>query len=68
MNPEALIFDLDGTLAHTDKEYRYIIVGQILQEFGDLNPDYSPEEIPDKLEEETKNKIDRFWFGTPEAK
>ncbi|MGV8151601.1 MAG: HAD family hydrolase [Candidatus Nanoarchaeia archaeon] len=41
------IFDLDGTLVHTLPEYRYIVVGQTLREFG-----VSPQ----------NELIDRFWF------
>jgi phosphoglycolate phosphatase-like HAD superfamily hydrolase len=47
MNYKAVIFDMDGTLVHTSPEYRYQIVGRVLE---DLNGKHS------------KEGIDRFWF------
>lgn len=50
---KAIIFDLDGTLAYTAPEYRYLIVGKALQELG---------VIP------SNNHIDMFWFGAERDK
>jgi phosphoglycolate phosphatase-like HAD superfamily hydrolase len=47
MKYKAIIFDLDGTLVHTLSEYRYMVVGKTLKEFG---------------QNATEKNIDRFWF------
>jgi len=49
MKIEAGIFDLDGTLVHTKPAYRYLIVGNVLDEFH--KPFTNPQ-------------IDDFWFGS----
>ncbi len=49
MKYTAAIFDLDGTLIHSDPEFRYTLVGKIL---NDLGVKFSKEDI------------DRFWFET----
>ncbi|MEK6945560.1 MAG: HAD family hydrolase [Nanoarchaeota archaeon] len=49
MKYKAAIFDLDGTLIHSEPEFRYTVVGKILD---DLGVKYSKEDI------------DRFWFET----
>lgn len=47
MKYKAVIFDLDGTLVHTEPEYRYRIVGRVLKELrGEISNEY----------------IDKFWF------
>lgn len=50
MKYKAVIFDLDGTLIHTDPEYRYKVVGDTLKELGVLSFKYS--------------HADQFWFET----
>lgn len=44
---KAVIFDLDGTLVHTDSPYRYLVVGRALAELGTSA---------------LRSDIDRFWF------
>ncbi|RLG17963.1 hypothetical protein DRN63_02245 [Nanoarchaeota archaeon] len=49
----AVLFDLDGTLVHTKDEYRYKIVGGVLDKLG----------IRGKLRESKFKKfVDKFWF------
>ncbi|MHC1604451.1 MAG: HAD family hydrolase [Candidatus Methanofastidiosia archaeon] len=49
MRYDTFIFDLDGTLVHTESQHRYKIVGQTLKELNVTN--YSNEDI------------NKFWFG-----
>ncbi len=44
---KAIVFDLDGTLVHTEPDYRYLVVGETLKELG---------------AQASKRDIDRFWF------
>ncbi len=50
---EAVIFDSDGTLVYTKPDYRYLIVGRVLDEFR--KPFTNPQ-------------IDDFWFLSDEAR
>jgi len=50
MKYKAFIFDLDGTLIHTEPGHRYKLVGQTLQELG--------------INAVSNKYIDRFWFET----
>lgn len=44
---EGIMFDLDGTLVHTEPEYRYTLVGQTLHTFDRTATEF---------------EIDTFWF------
>jgi phosphoglycolate phosphatase len=48
-NYNTYVFDLDGTLVRTKKEYRYVTVGNTLKELG---------------KEPVIESIDKFWFGS----
>lgn len=45
---DGILADMDGTLIHTKKEYRYMVVGRALDDFGITAPE---------------EHIDRLWFG-----
>jgi len=48
-----IVFDLDGTLVYTKPKYRYLVVGNTLNELGIKS---------------TKDIIDRFWFESDRNK
>ncbi len=50
MTYQAILFDLDGTLVGTKREYRYLAVETVLRKLG-----IAPEKID-------RSSVERFWF------